>query len=241
MRNVSIEDSPQRRAMLYQLMLESTLIVATAGPPGDADAASEPNRRLQLQGGTDEDGTWVPVFTSLSRLQRWEPTGGSWTAMAARPLFEMLERGGTGKVVVDPASDVWGIIPRHAVEAMARGDLPTGVPTQLVNAAGWSFEVPLGQLPIDGINAVRAAVTAAPNVTRAFITRMSDGDLPAAARRRPVFAATLPAETVERVVGLVAADAGGRCVEVRDWRFFTRTRTSRHGSATEPGRRALRR
>ena len=180
-----------------------------------------PNRSLQLQGGTDEDGTWVPVFTSLSRLQRWEPTGGSWTAMAARPLFEMLERGGTGKVVVDPASDVWGIIPRHAVEAMARGDLPTGVPTQLVNSAGWSFEVPLGQLPIDGINAVRAAVTAAPNVTRAFITRMSEGDRPARLAIILCCAATLPAETVERVVGLVAADAGGRCVEVRDWPFFS--------------------
>ena len=107
MRNVSIEDSPQRSPMLYQLMLESTLIVATAGQPDDSNStetgdskatthdaatAGEPNRSLQLQGGTDEDGTWVPVFTSLSRLQRWEPTGGTWTAMAGRPLFEMLER-----------------------------------------------------------------------------------------------------------------------------------------------------
>jgi len=61
-RAVQREDTPPRRTLLYQLLLDSTLLVPMqpgkdAGPP-------------TIRGASDEHGSWFPAFTSLDAMRR---------------------------------------------------------------------------------------------------------------------------------------------------------------------------
>jgi type III secretion system (T3SS) SseB-like protein len=69
MRAVSVSETFQRRALLFQLLLESTLIVATPAPAAEPGTrTARPGESLNLVTLQDADGTVLPVFTSTAAL-----------------------------------------------------------------------------------------------------------------------------------------------------------------------------
>src|ERR1700753_2823732 len=85
MRAVSVQDTPGRRALLFRLLLESTVVVATpemSGEPGMRTA--EAGERLSLFTFRDGDETVLPVFTTAAAVLAWRPGRTAITALPAR-------------------------------------------------------------------------------------------------------------------------------------------------------------
>lgn len=185
MEAVARDDRPQARALLFQLLLESTVVVATqdAGPPGTRTMAQ--GEHLQLITATDDEGLVVPMFTSTDALLRWIPAGSPYIALPASALAEMVASGPPARIVVDPGSQTWGIITEHEVEALARGRLPVtdtatsaaGVQTEVVAT---ETKVRIGQ-PAEGpppevVDALGAALAAQDAIDAGYLALMQVGE-----------------------------------------------------------------
>jgi hypothetical protein len=186
MRNVSVEDTPARRALLFQLLLESTLIAATpvAGP--ETTYVTGIGETLSFITTSDDDGTILPLFTSEATLLDWIPAGTGYAALPASALFEMALNGGNAKVVLDPGSPTWGWITRSEIEALARGRLPIGgsgeapVRTEVVGAAtSVRYGLPAVPPTESALSSLRAAAALDPRVAEVYVYLMQQGELPA--------------------------------------------------------------
>ena len=176
MRNVSVSDTPETRAMLYQLLLDSTLVVAT--PPTatvPTTWTAQAGDKLALVTTQDENGTVLPVFTSVDTLLAWTREPAVYAALPAQGLFEMAVAGGTKTISIDPGSPTRGFMTSREIEALARGRLPLGT-TEVVAAA---TRVRIGrpaQLPApDVVDAVKGAVRASGRVDGAWLYLMQQG------------------------------------------------------------------
>lgn len=94
-------------ADFYSLLLDSDLLVIGTVNVSEQDAASGkftagPGSRFQLESGERDGAKFLPVFSSLPRMQSWAKRECKYIAMNARALFEMT-RG--APVVLNPASD----------------------------------------------------------------------------------------------------------------------------------------
>lgn len=182
---VARDDRPEARAMLFQLLLESTVVVATseAGPPGTR--TTEAGEHLSLITGSDEDGPVVPMFTSVDALLRWMPGGSPYAALPASALAQMVASQPPARIVVDPGSPTWGIITQQEVEALARGRLPVtdaasvaaGVQTEVI-ATEMTMRVglPAQGPPAEVVQALAAALAAQPAADAGYLALMQVGE-----------------------------------------------------------------
>src|SRR5690242_11294566 len=121
MLNVATDDAEETRALLFQLLLDATLVVMT--PPtvaGQRKRLLKPMPTTRFVTFHDGDGTVLPVFTSTSTLLEWRPEGAGYLAVPGRTLFEMAASGGADKIVLDPGSATRGELTRHEIEALSR-------------------------------------------------------------------------------------------------------------------------
>src|SRR4051795_2957565 len=117
MHNVALHDGEDTRALLYQLLLESTLVVATPDAPETAgEHTAGAGETMTLSTMQDGDEIVLPVFTSVRTLLEWRPEGGGYAAMPAQAIFEMVA-GGRGPIPLAPPSPPHGTVPRHEIEA----------------------------------------------------------------------------------------------------------------------------
>ena len=133
MRAVSVQDTPGRRALLFRLLLESTVVVATpemSGKPGLR--TTEAGEHLSLVTFRDGDETVLPVFTTAAAVLAWRPGRTAITALPARALLEMALSAGTDRIVIDPGSPTYGYLTRGDIAALARGRLPLGSAGEVV-------------------------------------------------------------------------------------------------------------
>lgn len=76
MRAVSVDDTPARRALLFQLLLDSRLIVVTPSRPDrPGSRTATGGEHLDLVTLADADGSVLPVFTSPEAVVAWRPEG----------------------------------------------------------------------------------------------------------------------------------------------------------------------
>jgi len=177
MKAVSISDTPERRALLFQLLLESTLIVATPDRPDEPRMRTAgPGEHMNLVTLRDADGTVLPVFTSTAAVLAWRPDGTGIVALPARALLEMALAAGTGKIAVNPGSPTFGYVTRYEIEALARGRMPLGSAGDVV-AQPTEVRIGIPQTPPDPatLNALRKALTAQPVAERAWYYLMQQG------------------------------------------------------------------
>jgi SseB protein N-terminal domain len=181
MHSVAAHDTPRARALLFQLLLDTRLVVATR------DAAGEPGRRtvgagehldlLTLEGERGQ-GRVLPVFTSLDTLLAWRPGGGGYLILPGRPLFELAAANDTGGIVIDPGSPTRGTIVRRELEALARGRIPLGTSEVVAEPTGTRIGRPAVPPPADAIEAVRAALDAEPLAVGGFVFLLQQGGTP---------------------------------------------------------------
>jgi hypothetical protein len=170
MRRVAEQDTPENRRALFELLLASTLLAATADPP-------PPGIEPDLATVAGENGAVLPVFTRADALLAWRPSGYAPIALSGRTLFEMAARYETARVEVNPASVPRGWISRTEIEALAQGRLPLD-PTQERAPVGEMKVGPPAVRPPDAlIQAARRALEAQPNAVAGwlFVTEPADG------------------------------------------------------------------
>lgn len=222
MRAVSVQDTPERRALLFRLLLDSTVIVATpdtGGTPGIRTA--EAGEQLSLVTFRDGDETVLPVFTSAPAVLAWRPGGTAITAMPTRALLEMAASADTGKIVIDPGSPTYGYLTRGEIRALAQGRLPLGSAGEVVPE---ETQVRIGrpQQPPgpSALASIRAALDSAPEAEQAWYFLMQQGqaapELCIAIRLAP----GVTGEAERRLVRSVIDQAAGESDEVKSLSFM---------------------
>jgi SseB protein N-terminal domain len=170
MQRVVEHDTRENRRALFELLLASTLLAATADP-------LPPGIEPDLATVAGENGPVLPVFTRPDALLAWRPSGYAPMAVSGRALFEMAARSDTARVEVNPASVPRGWISRTEIEVLARGRLPLD-PTQERAQVGEMKVGPPAVRPPDAlIQAARRALEAQPNAVAGwlFATEPADG------------------------------------------------------------------
>ncbi|MEN9620769.1 MAG: SseB protein N-terminal domain [Actinomycetota bacterium] len=178
MRAVSVNDGPSTRAMLFQLMLESTLVVMSPTASNEPKSwTSQAGDKLQLVTYTDDDAVVLPVFTSVAALLRFRPEGAGYVALPGSALFEMAGRARTNKIVFDPGSPTSGFVTQTEIEALSRGRLPVGDGSEVVAA---ETSVRIGRPAVGPsarlLDAVRSSLVDTPEAVRAWLTMIQQGD-----------------------------------------------------------------
>lgn len=222
MRQVALDDQPETRSMLFQLLLDSTLIAVTPDtPPEPSRHVAKEGETISLVTGQGPDGTILPVFTSPDTVLEWRPEGAGYVALPARALFEMAVGAGTATIHLDPGSATHGIVTRTEIESLARGRLPLGKTEVIAEATTVQIGRPATPPPPDVLDALRAAFGADGRVERAWLYLMAQGDQPAEVVVAVRFVAgidTDPARAQEAMRAVID-DAGARSEGVRPFLF----------------------
>lgn len=178
MKNVSVDDRPDARAILFSLLLETTLLVVTPEAPQRPGArTAQPGEALDIVTLADSDGPMIPAFTSLESLSRWLTSPAGYLAMPSRALFEIAEANGTNKIALDPGSPTWGLLTRYEIEQLSRGRLPLGNAGDVVTEP---TEIRIGKPTTPpspaALQALRTQLTQVPSALRAWYFLMQQGD-----------------------------------------------------------------
>jgi SseB protein N-terminal domain/SseB protein C-terminal domain len=177
MKNVSEDDRPETRAMLFQLLLDTTLLVVTpAVPKRSGERTLRAAEHLNLVTLKDDEGSVLPVFTSVEAVSKWLTDSAGYIAVPSRALFELVATSDTNRVLIDPGSPTWGSVTRYEIEQLARGRLPLGKAGDVVAE---STEVRIGKPatppPPSALDALRTQLAQVPSVLRAWYFMMQQG------------------------------------------------------------------
>lgn len=215
---VATHDTPERRALLFRLLLDSRVLAITPDQP------DEPRRftltqdmPLRLLTFTDAEGIALPVFTDADALLRAFPQGAGYVTLPARTLFQMAVDNQTAKIALNPGSPTGGYLTRPEFDALAHGRLPIGGSEVVAESAALRRRRPETPPPPEVVAVLRAAMAAEPLVERAWYCLLSDGEM----RPEPCIAIQLAdgvaPEDERRVVGAILSFAGERSEALRGY------------------------
>ncbi len=176
MLNVATDDVEETRALLFQLLLEATLVVMT--PPmlnTQRKRLLKPLPKTRFVTFRDDDGTVLPVFTSTSTLLEWRPEGAGYLAVPGSTLWEMAAAGGADKIIIDPGSDIRGTLTRHELEALSRHRLPLGDTEVVAEPVQVTIGRPAVPPPDETIGAVTSALRSQAEVEQAWLCLVKQG------------------------------------------------------------------
>jgi len=175
MAEVAAEDSGRTRVRLYEVLMNSSLVVPTPErsekrSPGfyTADGVT-PLEVVTLE---SPEGSVLPVFSSVSAMGKWRPSGGTYVAIPGHAVFEMAASADTQRVVLDPGSETSGWVSKSEIEALGRGLLPSGVAGEPIPAGSiMRIGRPASKTrPADDvIEAVRQALAGEPRVVAGWL------------------------------------------------------------------------
>jgi len=236
---VSVQDTPERRALLFQVLLDSTLLAVTPDRPQVPGAwTAQPGEKLALVTLQDSDGTVLPAFTSTAAVLAWRPDGAPFVALPARALLEMALAAGTGKIVIDPGSPTFGYVTRYEIEALDRGRLPLGVAGDVV-AEPAEVRIGIPQTPPSpaALDALRKALLAETAARQAWYFLMQPGqsepELCVAVRLAP----GVTGDEERRAMRAVIDQAGGEAPDVQALTFMVAHDDLRESLDAGAGRR----
>ena len=221
MANLAVSDTSERRAVLFQLLLETTLIVATPYPQATSRAyTAVAGDSFDLVSLSDGDGTTLPVFTSIEALRRWLPEVGGYVGLPSSALFEMAALSGTNKIAIDLASPTTGYLTRDEIEQLARGRLPLGRAGDVVaNASQVRIGQPKTPPAPEALNAIRAQLAAQPEAERAWYFLMQQGGQPPEMVIAVKFDERSGPDTASDILRVIVDGSGRQCEAVRALAF----------------------
>ncbi|MES2473319.1 MAG: enhanced serine sensitivity protein SseB C-terminal domain-containing protein [Pseudomonadota bacterium] len=159
--------SPATAPDFYRLLLESELLVlGTVEGQEEAGGAFslDPGGQLQLVTGDNKDGKFLPVFSSLARMQEYVKEEAKYLSINGRALLD-LTRG--APVILNPASEYGREFTPGQVEQLLN---PTGPSANVMPGASDAF------YPIPLINALTSVFEKHPEVQAAWMIRIGIGD-----------------------------------------------------------------
>ncbi len=179
MMNLALEDTPDRRALLFQLLLDTTLVAATPQAPKTTRTRTvKAGETLDIVTLTDDEGSVLPLFTNPEALIRWQQGPSGYLALPSRAIFEMAVANGINKIVVDPGSSTWGSITRYEIEQLGRGRLPLGKSDIVAESTNVRIGKPARPPSAEALAAIRVQLADMPSVLRAWYFLMQQGALP---------------------------------------------------------------
>ena len=221
LQNLAAHDTLDRRAMLFQLMVDSTFVVATpeGGEPGETAPVLVETVGLQMA--RDADGVVLPLFTDADALARWAPAGGGHASLRARPLFHMAVQQGVAKVVINPGSEASAEITRREFSSLAEGRLPVGPVTDFVAP---HTRMQLGRPPAApsavGLDAVRRAIEDEGSASRAFYTWLRQGENEPGIGIVVFFSGGVTSDQVDAAMQGIAGESAAQSTETHGWVFL---------------------
>jgi hypothetical protein len=220
MKNVSVADTAEARALLFQLLLETNLVAATPRlPDAPGTHTVKAGETLDLITFADPDGPVLPLFTSADAVSRWRPEPTGIVALPSRALFEMAAVNGTNKIAIDPGSPTSGYLTRYEIEQLARGRLPLGRSGDVVaEATEVRIGKPANPPPPQALTAIQAQLDAEPRALRAWYFLMQRGTQPPELVIAIQFA--LGADPQSGAMRTVIDAAGQECESVRSLSFI---------------------
>jgi hypothetical protein len=126
LRNLAQKDTAEQRAALYNLLKQSTLILATPHEnPDTGPRVSDGSTEIGFIVTADANGkTAMLVFTSEAALLAWRPVGCTYTAMSARNVFQWAMEKEIETIIINPNGPAGGYLTRPEITALAEGLSP---------------------------------------------------------------------------------------------------------------------
>ena len=159
--------SPALAGNFYRLLLESDLLVM--GSAEGREAAQEqfslaPGTNLKLVTGLKDGNPYLPVFSSLARMQEFVKQETKYLSVNGRALLE-LTRG--GPIILNPASQYGKeLSPLEVHQLLGGPTAPSGQPI-LVGEAGY---------PMPLVAALTAVFAARPDIEAAWMIQVTFAD-----------------------------------------------------------------
>lgn len=169
---------PALRPAFYEALMNATVYVigrvGDEAPAGDGEATLAAGDQVQLQNWNRPDGSPViPFFTSLDTLNQGIAEECPYLALPTRSLFEMT-RG--AELVLDPASENGKeFTPDEVANLLASGLSRSASPRTIEKATQVLLGQP-AQPPEAMLASLRALFAQRPQVSRAFLALMHDGN-----------------------------------------------------------------
>jgi len=128
-------DTPERRRAFYDLIKQSTLILATPH--------ENPENRVRVSDGTLQIGfiattdsnqkSAMLAFTSEAALLAWRPAGCAYTTLSSRVLFQTALQKEMETIILNPSGPAGGYLTRMEFTALAEGLFPGAQSQNLPN------------------------------------------------------------------------------------------------------------
>jgi len=163
---VEAVQNPPTAPNFYRLLLESDLLVM-----GTAEGREEAQEQFSLEPGTNlklvtaiKDGSqYLPVFSSLARMQEFVQQETKYLSVNGRALLE-LTRG--GPIILNPASQYGKELSPLEVHQLLGGPAPSGQPIIVGEA---NYPMPL-------VQALTAVFAARPDIETAWMIQVTFAD-----------------------------------------------------------------
>jgi hypothetical protein len=151
----------------YRLLLQSDLLVlGTAQGREDAreEFALPPGNQFNLVTGLKDGGQFLPVFSSLARMQEYVKQESKFLRMNGRALLD-LTRG--APVILNPASEYGKELSAQDVSQLLDGQPPGGTVRFIAGEAGY---------PVALVEALTAVFAARPDIAAAWMIQVTFSD-----------------------------------------------------------------
>lgn len=169
---VAAVKNPATAPNFYRLLLESDLLVlgtVEGQDTGGAKFSLEPGGRLALVTGEKSDGQkFLPVFSSLARMQAYVKDEAKYLAINGRALFETT-RG--APLVLNPASEYGKELSPAEVGQLLDGAAPQDQEPRLAKTIMGEADYPMAL-----VNALTALFQARPDVQTAWMIQVTFAD-----------------------------------------------------------------
>lgn len=169
---VQAAQDPSHRPQFYRDLLGSDIFLISAGEPLDApDGVLQKGERLRIEAWQYNDENWLPIFSSLPRLQSAISAESNYLRLNARDFFEMT-RG--ANVVLNPGQDYGKEFPRSEVQTLLDESLLRATGGYTVET---ETEVLLGQpaiYPTELVQALSRLFARHRNVSAAYLAHIAN-------------------------------------------------------------------
>lgn len=180
MAGVAHNDNGQTRRVLYEALMNSTLLVPTSGEgdddpqPGWHELAED--TQLQFVVLTNPQGqTALPVFTDEEALRLWQPEGTPYVAFPAPDLFGMALQNNADALVVNVAGPTGGEITRHELSVLAQGTLPDPDGSMTIDEDTQVLIGAPSDQPKELVDSLHDAMVGHPEISAGYLTIMAIG------------------------------------------------------------------
>ena len=125
MENAATHDTPERRELLYGVLLDATLLAITPEPPAKPGMHQvDEDQPIRLVTGSDDEGQLLPLFTDFEAIRAWHPDPQGYVMLPARDVFEHTAATNPCRIAINPGSQIRGVLTPPEIEALARGRIP---------------------------------------------------------------------------------------------------------------------